>query len=156
MTVYYFWSFKAILLLRLVNWFLCMFDLRVSVFPKWSWLVGQQFGQNGQNWIRLQNHFRDKTVEGTWNKPHFRAVGEGGGRGITPETLGMHHALLPCFQSKPLLQVSTSRETSSTAKVFARTFIHCQVFFLEKSSILGNKDYNKVINTKGLIMIVGR
>lgn len=86
----------------------------------------------------------------------FGQLGKGGGRGITPETLGMHHALLPCFQSKPLLQVSTSRETSSTAKVFARTFIHCQVFFLEKSSILGNKDYNKVINTKGLIMIVGR
>ena len=78
MTVYYFWSFKVILLLRLVNWFLCMFDLRVSVFPKWSWLVGQQFGQNGQNWIKSQNHFGDKTVEGTWDKPYFRVVGGGG------------------------------------------------------------------------------
>ena len=92
MTVYYFWSFKVILLLRLVNWFLCMFDLRVSVFPKWSWLVGQQFGQNGQNWIKSQNHFGDKTVEGTWDKPYFRVVGGGD---ITPETLGMHHALFP-------------------------------------------------------------
>ena len=91
MTVYYFWSFKAILLLRLVNWFLCIFDLRVSVFPKWSWLVGQQFGQNGQNWIRLQNHFGDKTVEGTWNKPHFRAVGEGG---VSPQKPWV--CIMPC------------------------------------------------------------
>ena len=97
MTVYYFWSFKAILLLRLVNWFLCMFDLRVSVFPKWSWLVGQQFGQNGQNWIRLQNHFGDKTVEGTWNKPHFRAVGEGGGEGYHPRNPGYASCLVALF-----------------------------------------------------------
>lgn len=85
MTVYYFWSFKAILLLRLVNWFLCVFDLRVSVFPKWSWLVGQQFGQNGQNWIKLQNHFGDKTVEWTWDKPNFRVVGRGGDHPRNPE-----------------------------------------------------------------------
>ena len=80
--------------------------------------------------------------------------GGGGGPPRSPQKPWV--CIMPCFQPKPLLQVSTSRETSSTAKVFARTFIHCQVFFLEKSSILGNKDCNKVINTKGLIMVVGR